>query len=70
MAVELGITSGRMSQIRYGAPMSSTQIHSFCKASNTSPSWLFFNIGPKRLSDLEYLSDKTEHTDMNNEDHQ
>lgn len=50
LAAELDLTTGRVSQLRKGSPMSQQQIIVICEVLNISPTWLLMGQGPKQLS--------------------
>lgn len=53
LAVELSISTSRMSQIRGGAIMSQSQLVAICDYLDLSPTWFLYGIGPRYLSDFE-----------------
>ncbi|WP_139253854.1 hypothetical protein [Marinobacterium iners] len=58
MAVIMGVSTGRVSQIRSGAPMSQSQIIQACLTLKASPTWLLLGIGPPKLASLPELVDE------------
>lgn len=49
MAVVMGVSTGRVSQLRNGNPMTQDQIIQACLHLQITPTWLLLGVGPKEL---------------------
>lgn len=57
LAVVMGVSTGRVSQLRNGEPMTQGQIISACLYLKISPTWLLLGIGPMELVGLPNIFD-------------
>lgn len=53
LAIELDISTSRMSQIRHGAQMSQIQLTAICDFLDLSPTWLLYGKGARYLSEFD-----------------